>query len=111
MYTTEQRKSLLRLFRTFRNQYRDDALAERQRVAQAITERATNGEVLTVSGGTDCDGYRHGPHFGYVQASVVAFEYARSKAYEWADGPHYFRLATPREIEEYNERCDEMEVA
>lgn len=66
--------------------YRPDRLAERAENAALIRERSMDGQVRIVTTGTDCDGYRY-RHGATIPASVMAFEHARQRAFDWADGP------------------------
>lgn len=77
--------------------FRDDPLARRQRLVNAINQHTENGFVSIVWSGRDCDGV-YGCHAETYKACSIAIETDIERRYEWADGPLNCQFAKPSDV-------------
>ena len=69
-----------------------------------LRELAVDGKIALVSGGRDCDGVCWEGAVTIVDATAAAVNAHIDHAYEWADGPIHFSLASPEDEVEYYSR-------
>ena len=95
----EQQQQMIRLYKAI-DTSPDDFLALRMAKADKIAECAKSGTVTVLENGRDCDGVVYSGRRHVIPASVIAYERLYDDTLEWADGPFWFYIAAPWEVEE-----------